>query len=67
MSNTYPSKEYFKNLNYYKKMHLEGYNLSNGKIRAPNDAYNGKSTLIFAKLIKQIIKKNKINTMLDYG
>jgi len=48
-------------------MHLEGYNLSNGKIRAPNDAYNGKSTLIFAKLIKQIIKKNKINTMLDYG
>ena len=67
MPNFQPSKEYLENLEHYKKMHVEGYKLSNGKIRVPDEAYNGKSTLIFAKLIKQIIKKNKINTMLDYG
>ena len=67
MSENQPSKEYIKNLEYYKKMHLTGYNLTNGKIRKPDDAYDGKSTLVFAKLIKQIIEKNKINTMLDYG
>ena len=67
MYNYQLSKEYFENLEYYKKMHVEGYKLSNGKIRIPEEAYNGKSTLIFAKLIKEIIIKNKINTMLDYG
>ena len=48
-------------------MHLEGYDLTNGKVRSPDEAYNGKSTLIFAKLIKQIIQNNNILTMLDYG
>jgi len=67
MSNTNPSQEYYKNLEYYKKMHLEGYDLTNGKVRSPDEAYNGKSTLIFAKLIKQIIQNNNILTMLDYG
>ena len=67
MSYSQLSKEYFENLEYYKKMHTEGYKLSNGKTRIPEEAYNGKSTLIFAKLIKEIITKNKINTMLDYG
>ena len=67
MSNSQQSKEYFENIEYYKKMHVDGYKLSNGKIRTSEEAYNGKSTLIFAKLIKEIIKKNKIKTMLDYG
>jgi len=67
MSNSQPSTEYIKNLEYYKKMHVDGYKLSNGKIRTSDEAYNGKSTLIFAKLIKEIISKNKINNMLDYG
>ena len=67
MSYSQLSKEYFENLEYYKKMHTEGYKLSNGKTRIPEEAYNEKSTLIFAKLIKEIITKNKINTMLDYG
>jgi len=67
MSNNQLSKEYFENLEYYKKMHVDGYNLTNGKTRRPEEAYNGKSTLFFAKLIKEIITKNKISTMLDYG
>ncbi|MDC1047076.1 hypothetical protein OAQ96_00150 [Alphaproteobacteria bacterium] len=67
MPNSQQSKKYFENIEYYKKMHVDGYKLSNGKIRTSEEAYNGKSTLIFAKLIKEIIKKNKIKTMLDYG
>ena len=67
MLNKQPSKEYIKNINYYKKMHLEGYTLIDGRKRSPVDAYNGKSTLIYAKLIKEIIEKNNIKTMLDYG
>jgi hypothetical protein len=67
MSNSQQSKEYLKNIEYYKKMHLEGFKLSNGKITTSDEAYNGKSTLLFAKLIKKIITKNKIINMLDYG
>ena len=32
MLNKQPSKEYTKNINYYKKMHLEGYTLNEIKI-----------------------------------
>ena len=67
MSNYQLSKQYFENLEYYKKMHVEGHKLSTGKIRTSDETYNGKSTLIFAKLIKEIITKNKIYNMLDYG
>ncbi len=67
MSIFQPSKEYFENLEYYKKMHKEGYNLIDGSKVNVSDAYDGKSTLVFAKLIKDIIKKNQIDTMLDYG
>jgi hypothetical protein len=41
MSNSQQSKEYFKNIEYYKKMHLEGYKLSDGKLRTSDEAYNG--------------------------
>ena len=67
MSMHQPSKEYIENIKFYKKMHLEGYDLIDGRRRKPLDAYDGKSTLIYAKLIKEIIKKNKIKNMLDYG
>jgi hypothetical protein len=40
MSNYQLSKEYFENLEYYKKMHVDGYKLSNGKTRIPEEAYN---------------------------
>ncbi len=67
MSKQNPSKEYLENINYYKKMHLEGYDLIDGRKRRAIDAYNGKSTIAYAQLIKKIIKKNHIKNMLDYG
>ena len=67
MSKIMPSKEYLKNLEFYKKMHRDGFNLKNGDRRSPDEAYNGRSTLIFAKLIKGIIHRNQITNMLDYG
>ena len=62
-----PSKEYLKNIEYYKQMHKEGFDLITGDRRDPKEAYNGRSTLTFAKLIKGIIDNNKIRNMLDYG
>ena len=62
-----PSNKYIENINFYKKMHLEGYDLIDGRRREAINAYDGKSTLVYAKLIKQIIKKNNIKDMLDYG
>ena len=67
MFKNYPSKEYFKNLNYYKDMHKYGYHLIDGRKRDSKDAYDGKSTLAFAPIIKEIIKKENINNMIDYG
>ncbi len=67
MQNFKPSKQYLENIDYYKKMHLEGYDLIDGRRRQPENAYDGKSTLIFAKLIKEIIRKNNIKNILDYG
>ena len=54
MSISQPSKEYLENIEFYKKMHKEGYYLKDGSRIATNDAYNGKSTLDFAKLIKKL-------------
>ena len=48
-------------------MHREGYKLIDGSKINERDAYDGHSTLVFAKLIRDIIKKNQIETMLDYG
>jgi len=62
-----PSKEYLKNIEFYKKMHKDGFSLTNGTQINHAEAYNGRSTLAFAGLIKDIINKNQIKTMLDYG
>ncbi len=67
MSKNIPSKEYIQNLEFYKKMHNEGFKLISGKKRNANEAYDGHSTLAFSKLIRDIIKKNQILSMLDYG
>ena len=67
MSKNIPSKEYLQNLEYYKKMHSEGFDLISGKRRSGSEAYDGHSTLAFAKLIRDIINKNQIKSMLDYG
>ena len=67
MIKNFPSKEYKENVEFYKKMHSEGYNLIDGSKKNEKDAFNGQSTLFFAKLIRDIIKKNQIETMLDYG
>ena len=67
MTKNYPSEDYYKNLNYYKDMHKNGYNLIDGRKRDSKDAYNGKSTLAFAPIIKEIIKNENINNMIDYG
>ena len=49
-------------------MHDEGINLKNSKEKKPSEeTYVGRSTLVFADLIKQIILKNKYSTLLDYG
>ena len=57
MTKNKPSNEYIENLRYYKKMHIDGYNLIDGRKREPNNAYDGKSTIIFAPLVKNIIKQ----------
>ena len=62
-----PSIEYLEKIEFYKKMHQEGFSLADGTKRNAKDAYDGHSTLVFAKLIKDIIIKNQIKSMLDYG
>ena len=67
MTKNYPSENYYKNLNYYKDMHKNGYHLINGRKRDAKDAYDGKSTLAFAPIIKKIITYENIKSMIDYG
>ena len=67
MTKNYPSENYYKNLNFYKDMHKNGYHLIDGRKRDAKDAYDGKSTLAFAPIIKKIIINENINNMIDYG
>tara|TARA_B100001057_G_scaffold480940_1_gene554375 strand:+ start:144 stop:803 length:660 start_codon:yes stop_codon:yes gene_type:complete len=67
MTKYYPSEDYYINLNYYKDMHENGYQLIDGRKRISKDAYDGKSTLAFAPIIKEIIKNENIENMIDYG
>ena len=67
MCKTMPSKEYFDNIELYKKMHKDGFSLINGDQRNPDEAYNGRSTLSFAKLIREIIHKNQITTSIKHN
>ncbi len=67
MTKNYPSENYYKNLNYYKDMHKNGYHLIDGRKRDAKNAYDEKSTLAFAPIIKKIITYENINNMIDYG
>ena len=51
----------------YKQMHDEGYNKIDGGYIDKDKAFNGISTVPYAPIIKNIIKKNNINNLLDYG
>jgi len=57
-----PSKKYIALEEYYRSLHT-------GKETNENkeQIYNGKATMVFAKILKQIIEKNKSKTLLDYG
>ena len=67
MTKNNPSLEYYKNLDFYKDMHENGYSLIDGRKRNSKDAYDGKSTKVFAPIIKKIITKENIDNMIDYG
>ena len=47
-----PSKSYLKNIDYYKTMHETGYKKIDGTKRAPENAYDGKSTVPLYLLLK---------------
>ena len=57
-----PSPDFLSLENYYKKIHKEGIDGDD-----PSMVYNGISTMVFAEIIKKIIEKNKLKTLLDYG
>lgn len=62
-----PSIEYVKNIEYYKEMHANGINLSSGTYKSKEKTYNGKTTSYYAKTIKNIIDKNKYQSLLEFG
>jgi len=57
-----PSQKFLDLEKYYKSLH-------SGEITNENkdQIYNGKATMVFAKIIKKIIEKNKLENLLDYG
>ncbi len=56
-----PSKKYIALEEYYKSLHTGKETNENKK-----KIYNGKATMVFAKILKQIIKKNEVKTLLHY-
>jgi len=62
-----PSKAYLDNIQHYKEMHKKGFSTSAGEQKLAKDAYDGKSTLPYVKIIKNIIDNNKCKSLLDYG
>lgn len=57
-----PSEKFITLKEYYKSLHAG--KLSN---EDKNKIYNGKTTMVFAKILKQIISKNNSKNLLDYG
>ena len=62
-----PSQAYLDNIEFYKEMHKKGYATSSGEKILKNNAYDGKSTLSYINLVKNIITNNKCESLLDYG
>lgn len=67
MNNSLLSKIYLENIKIYKTIHKNGYHKINGEFVNKEKAFNGISTVPYANIIKNIIKKNKLNSLLDYG
>ena len=57
-----PSEKFRALEKFYKSLHT-GQKTHEDK----NQIYNGKATMVFAKILKRIIADNKLNTLLDYG
>ena len=57
-----PSEKFLTLKEYYKSLHSGS--LTN---EDKSHIYNGKTTMVFAKILKEIIRKNKIKNLLDYG
>ena len=57
-----PSERFIKLTKDYQEIHRDG---TAG--RKPKDTYNGLSTIVFADILKEIIKDNACKTLLDYG
>ena len=57
-----PSKKFLTLNEYYRSLHAGNLTDEN-----KNEIYNGKTTMVFAKIIKAIIEKNNIKNLLDYG
>ena len=62
-----PSKKYLEHLKYYKKIHEDGLRYKNGKSFNSSQTYDGRMTITYAKFIKNIINKNNLNSLLEYG
>lgn len=62
-----PSKKYLEHLEYYKKMHKDGFSYKSGKILESLQTYNSQMIINYVKFIKNIIKKNNLNSLLEYG
>lgn len=62
-----PSRNFLENINMYKQMHDEGYKKIDGGYINKDQSFNGISTIPYAPVIKKIIDKNNLNSLLDYG
>jgi len=58
-----PSQDYIRLIEEYKIMHKKGY----VKTQNPQNCYDGKSTIWFVEIIKNIIEINNCKNLLDYG
>ena len=66
-SRNHPSQLYLNNIGFYKKMHKTGFFTSSGEKKNKNEAYDGKTTLSYVKIIKNIIIANQCESLIDYG
>ena len=62
-----PSKNYLKNIEFYKQMHIEGVDLIDGSKKNSQASYNGRTTSQYAEIIKKIINKNDYKNLFEYG
>ena len=61
------SKSYYENINMYKQMHNSGYKKIDGSYVEQDKSFNGISTIPYAPIIKKIIDKYNLTSLLDYG